>query len=501
MSIDDTYDKLIERLREMYELSSAASILSWDQRVNMPPGGAKLRSRQQSRLEELVHRRKTDPELRELINKLHDHREDLSFDRRVVVRETKKEVDRAHKLPSEFVAEKSRVTSEAYNVWTEAKRNNDLESFLPYLEKNVSLAREEADYIGYEDSPYDPLLDQYDPGMTESRIATLFDELRSKLVPVVDRIKASDVRPPTEEKVTGQSWSTDRQEDVGEAFVRQIGYDMDEGRIDTTEHPFCSGYVGDVRITTRYNNSNPFVSLTSLLHEAGHALYEQGLDPDTWGTPLSEPVGMGVHESQSRLWENMVGRSDAFWAWAWPKFQEAFPDKTTDMTRDELLFILHDSQPGFIRVEADEVTYNLHVILRFELERELLHNELEPEQLPDAWNAKMDELLGIEPPDHRQGVLQDVHWSSGAFGYFPSYAIGNLLAAQVFQAAEEDVGPFDDAFSSGNFEPLLSWLRGEIHQRGKRYRTDELTEEVTGSPLQVDPFIEHVKSSYLPYYE
>ncbi len=501
MSIDETYDELVERLREMYEISSAASILSWDQRVNMPPGGAKLRSRQQSRLQELVHKRKTDPELRDLINKLHDHRDDLSFDRRAVVRETKEEIDRARKLPSEFVAEKSRVTSEAYNVWTEAKQKNDLESFLPYLEKNVSLAREEADYLGYEDSPYNPLLDQYDPGMTESRIATLFDELRTKLVPVVDRIKESDARPPTTEKVTERDWSSERQKQLGETLVRQIGYDMDKGRIDTTEHPFCSGYVGDVRITTRFNSSNPFVSLTSLLHEAGHALYEQGLDPETWGTPLSEPVGMGVHESQSRLWENMVGRSESFWSWAWPRFKETFSDQSSNLTRDELLFILHESEPGYIRVEADEVTYNLHIILRFELERKLLHNDLEPEKLPEAWEAKMEELLGITPPNHRQGVLQDVHWSSGAFGYFPSYAIGNLLAAQLFQTAEEEAGPFDEAFSNGNFDPLLSWLRDRIHRKGKRHRTDELTEQVTGDPLQVDPFIEHVKSSYLPYYE
>ncbi len=276
---------------------------------------------------------------------------------------------------------------------------------------------------------------------------------------------------------------------------------MEAGRIDTTEHPFCSGHRGDVRITTRFDETNPFVSFTSLLHETGHALYEQGLDAENWGTPLSEPVGMAVHESQSRLWENMVGRSSAFWSWAWPSFRETFPEQTEQLSKEELLFLLHDSEPGYIRTEADEVTYNLHVILRFELERKLLHRDLRPQNVPEAWNEKMDELLGITPPNHRLGVLQDVHWSSGAFGYFPSYAIGNLLAAQIFQTAEEEVGPFEEPFSNGNFSPLLEWLREHIHREGKRYRTDELTRRVTGDPLQVEPFIEHVRTSYLPYYE
>jgi len=501
MDNQNAYQELVDQLRTIYELSSASSVLNWDQQVNMPPEGADLRSRQLSRLSEIIHRRKTDPELREIVESLHEDRANLPFDKRVVVRETRREIENAHKLPSEFVAEQSRASSEAYNVWTEARENDDFDTFLPYLEKNIKLAREEADYLEYDDSRYDPLLDQYDPGLTERRVADLFDQLREQLVPVVEQIEASDRHPPAEEKVHSRTWPQEGLETVGRTLVREIGYNFDAGRIDTTVHPFCSGYLGDVRIATRYNEQDPISSWASLLHEAGHALYEQGLEKETWGTPLSEPVGMSVHESQSRLWENLVGRSAAFWQWAFPKVQETFPEQTDDLSREEFLFVLHRSEPGLIRVEADEVTYNLHIILRFELERDLLKDNIDAEDLPEAWNEKMENLLGRTPPDDRRGVLQDVHWASGAFGYFPSYALGNLLAAQLFDAAREEIGSLKDAFADGNFDPILSWLRSNVHTQGKRYRTDELTERVTGTSLSVDPFLDHVRNSYLPYYE
>ncbi len=498
MSTQKNYQELTEKLREISDLEGIKSILGWDQRVNLPPEGSEPRSRQNAAISDIIHQKKKDPELGKLLDRLERDRDQLSFDQQVVLREARREFEQASSLPDEFVQEKAKATSEAYEVWVNAREENDFASFLPCLKKNVELARQEAEHLGYESSPYNALIDKYDPGLTEDRVETLFNELREHLVPLVERHEKNDQVDETKETILAGEWPESKQEEIGVKIIKAFGYNTDAGRLDTTVHPFCSGYKGDVRITTRYNDSNPFDSWTSIMHECGHALYEQGLDDEHWGTPLSEPVGMAVHESQSRLWENMVGRSEEFWSWIWPEVQEIFPEQTEQLDRRDVVAYLRSVEPGYIRVEADEVTYNLHVILRFEIERKLIKGDLNPEDVPDEWNRLMEELLGLTPPDHRKGALQDMHWSGGAFGYFPSYAIGNLIAAQLFETIYDELQEPNKGFLTGDFSPLLSWLRENVHQLGKRYRTEEIVEEVTDQSLSVEPFLNHIRASYIP---
>lgn len=498
--IDQLYENLVEKLRTQYDWDGVKTVLFWDQRVNLPPDGKKARARQMSRVKRLLHEKRIDPELGDLLNILEDRQGEMDPQQQIVFREARRAYDRAISLPTDFVQEKSRHTSEAYQVWVEAKEENNFKLFEPYLEKNVKLARKEADYLGYEESPYDPLLDNFDAGLTENRVEELVSTMKEPLQEMVETIQNASRQPDTKRLITSKDWPVGAQATLGESFVRAIGFDMDGGHIDTTVHPFCVGYQGDVRITTSYNKNNPLRAWTGLLHEAGHGLYKQGLPPGTWGTPLSDSVGMAVHESQARLWENLVGRSEAFWEWAWPRVEKHFPNQTLDVDLESFTFAVREVKPDFIRTEADEVTYNLHIILRFELERDLIKGNLEVADLPEAWNQKMKSLLGITPPDHARGVLQDVHWSGASFGYFPSYALGNLIAAQLYAKAEEDLGSLPDMFRNGEFQPLMAWTREQVHRKGKQYDTDGLLEDITGEPVRTQPFLDHLKNNYLPLY-
>ena len=496
-----TYQKLVERLRELYDLGSVLGILGWDQQVVMPPKAAPARARQFSRLAAHLHKLATDPQIGQWLDELEAHAGELSEDQKVVVREVRRSYERATKIPEEFVREKAAHTSEAYQVWVKAREESDFARFAPYLAKNVELARREAEYLGYQESPYDPLLDKYDPGLTEAFVERVFSRLRETLKGLIAEIVATGIEPVREKLFSPHTWPEEKQKELGIKVIQRFGYDLEAGRVDTAVHPFCGGYIGDVRVTTRYNLKDPLDSLMGLMHECGHALYNQGLNPDTWGTPLSEPVGTAVHESQSRMWENLVGRSRSFWEWLWPLFQEHFPEQTRGMDLEQVYLAVKQVKPDFIRVEADEVTYGMHIILRFELERALIKGELQVEELPARWNELMEELLGITPPNDRLGVLQDIHWSGASFGYFPSYQLGNLIAAQLYQQAERELGDLEEDYRRGEFGRLLKWLREKVHRQGKRYLTQELVEKVTGAPLSPDPFIEHLKKDYLSLYQ
>jgi carboxypeptidase Taq len=399
------------------------------------------------------------------------------------------------RLPSRFVAEKARLQSEAYHAWAENRRHSTFAPYAPYLEQHLALAREEAVFQGWGDRAYDYAIDRHDPGMTTERVDALFTELKVGLLPLVREIVAG-TRPTVPGLFRGFPVAGQQ------AFLREVtaalGFDYRRGRIDVSLHPFCGGSPADVRMTTRFDVDNPLDSLFSSIHETGHGLYEQGLQAEQLGTPLGQSIGMGVHESQSRLWENQVSRSRAFWTHFEPRFRAHFPEQTAAVDSETLYRAINAVEPTLIRVDSDEVTYNLHILLRFEIEQRLFRGDLKVADLPAAWNALSTELLGLTPPSDRLGVLQDVHWSGGAFGYFPSYCIGNMMAAQLWYTALAAFPGLEADFARGDFSRLLGWLRTEIHHQGRRYDTQELVLRVTGEPLSPRHLLRYLRERYLP---
>jgi len=444
-------------------------------------------------LAELVHREFTGSTFNDLLKKVEDEDDGTDEDLGIILREVRRDLDRAQKLPSDFVARKAAHGSSSYHVWKRAREESDFASFAPSLEKTMQFAREEAAYVGYTENPYDYHLDKHDPGMDADTIGKLFDDLQIGLVPLSEQILSLSEKTTTPDL---KGFPKDKQKTFLCEVVESLGFDFTRGRIDVAVHPFCSGNGFDTRLTTRYDTENPLDSLFSAIHEAGHGLYEQGL-PHKWlGTPLGEAAGMGVHESQSRIWENQVGRSPAFWNRWEPRFRELFPEPLREISSEQLFLAVNKVSRNPIRVDADEVTYNLHVILRFELEKALFACDLEVKDLPTAWNEKTAKLLGLQPTDDSEGVLQDVHWSGGAFGYFPSYCLGNLLAAQLWEkAGKEKVHDSNDSLK------LLSWLRRKIHRHGRRMNLMELTENATGCPLSPRCLLQYLESRYLSLYQ
>ncbi|MEO0794088.1 MAG: carboxypeptidase M32 [Verrucomicrobiota bacterium] len=488
------YTELTATLKHIALLDSISGIVGWDELVNLPPGSAELRAQQNSALAALIHREFTVPEIGELIAELED--QDLDADQRCVVRQASREYDRAVKLPPDFVRRKSAASSEGYHAWTESRKKQDFDGFAPKLQVLVDLAKEEAAYLGQEDHPYDYWIDRFDPGMNEALFCGLFDQLREPLkalsAAVLDAPRQADVSIFKGFPVAAQ-----------EAFLREvlerIGFDFSYGRLDTSVHPFCGGSAWDTRMTTRFDPENPLDSLFSAIHEAGHGLYEQGLrlgNPDSFGLALADSVGMGVHESQSRLWENQVARSDAFWTFYEPRYREAFSHQLAGVASEDLRLAINAVQRQPIRVDADEVHYNLHVILRFEIERALFSGDLAVQEVPAVWNELSQDLLGLTPEHVGVGCIQDVHWSEGLFGYFPSYTLGNVLSAQLWTAARRAHPQLDAEFAEGNFSNLLKWLRENVHQYGKRYSTPDLIEKVTGEELSPQPLIDYLQERY-----
>ncbi len=500
--VDVAYQELSGLLRTAELLGSCASVLSWDEQTYMPKGGAEHRANQLSLLAGLAHEQRVSPRIGELLSELEQSGQlgDPDGDVAANVREARRSFDRATKLPRRLVEEISHTTTLAQQAWVKAKEDSEFPVFLPWLEKMIGLKREEAQAIGYgKGIPYDALLDDYEPGMTSADVAAVFQPLREELVRLVAAIQASSQKAPVE--ILERFYPVTAQMVFSEGASKRIGFDFQRGRIDKSAHPFCSGFgPGDCRLTTRYHDHHFPSAFFGVLHESGHGIYDQGLPSEQFGLPLGQAVSLGIHESQSRMWENFVGRSRSFWQYFFPYAQQAFPAALKDVSVDDFHFAVNDVRPSFIRVEADEATYGLHIMLRFELEQKLIAGDLEPKDVPGAWNELFEKSFQLTPPNDAQGCLQDIHWSGGLLGYFPTYALGNLYAAQLFDAAQKELGNLPEQFAKGEFAPLKTWLNEKIHRHGRRYPARKLVERVTGKPLSHVPFINHLAAKATELY-
>lgn len=489
------YTVFIERVKDIHRLGALQGHLGWDQETFMPTKGSEARSDILSWLAAERHNRLIDPEMGQMLNAL-EQDETLNDDQRANVREMRRSYDKAVKLPSEFVAAFAKAKSEALLSWQKARLNSDFSAFQPQLETLIGMTKEKIAYYGGQDNPYDVLLDEYEVGMKVSDYDPLFAGLRSRLVPLLQKITIAQETNPDPVLPDGLRFSIKSQTDFCIKVSEAMGFDFDAGRMDASTHPFSAGlWPGDTRFTTRFDELDPFSCLYAVMHETGHALYEQGLSKAFSLTPRGAAVSLGVHESQSRFWENQIGRTPAFWSIALPWFKEHFPD-APEWDPTTLNRIANTVSKGFIRVEADEVTYNLHVMLRYEIEKKIFNENLPISQLPETWNSMFEEWFGVKVPDDGVGCLQDIHWSMGAFGYFPTYTLGNLYAAQLLEAMEKDLGDIDAVVSSGDWSVLLQWLRPRIHEQGSKMTPAELIESATGSPPSPEPFLRYVEGKY-----
>jgi carboxypeptidase Taq len=497
MTAQAAYDELAERSRERFLLASCSALLGWDEQTYMPKGGAEHRGRQMALLAGLHHEKATDPRIGELLAEVEgsDLARAPTSPAAVNVREWRRQYDRQTKLPRALVEELAKTTSLAQQEWIAARRASDFPRFRPWLDTIVTLKRREAECLGFEEDAYDALLDEYEPGARSRDLASLFEALRQELVSLAAAISGAGRKPDI--SILQRDYPVDRQRIFGEVMAAAVGFDFQRGRLDITAHPFCTGIgPGDCRLTTRYDPQDFGDAFFSILHEVGHGLYEQGLDPAHAGTPMGEAVSLGVHESQSRLWENAVGRSLPFWRHAFPTARRIFHEALADVSLDAFHFAVNHVEPSLIRVQADEVTYNLHILIRFTIERSLLSGDLPVADVPGAWAERYREDLGIAPKNDAEGCLQDIHWSAGLIGYFPTYTLGNLYAAQFFAKAREELGDLDAAFARGEFADLLGWLRQRIHQQGQRYRPAALVEHATGSKPDHRPLLQALRRKY-----
>jgi len=490
-------EELKLRLREINDLGAAGALLSWDQQTYMPDGGADARGRQRAMLGRLSHERSVDAALGKLIDDLAPYADGLPYDSddASLVRIARRDFEKAIKVPPEFVARSSALGSASYDAWTRAKPDNDFARLVPFLEKTIALSREYAGYFAPYQDIADPLIDDADPGMTTASIRTLFADLRGELVPIVHAVAA---QATIDDSCLHGSFAEPRQIEFDLSVVEQIGYDRRRGRLDKTHHPFCTKFsIGDVRITTRVDETDVSQALFTTVHETGHALYEQGVSAALEGTPLGWGTSSGVHESQSRLWENVVGRSRGFWVNFFPALKKVFPDQLDSVPLETFYRAINKVERSLIRTEADELTYNLHIMLRCDLELQMLAGSLAVKDLPDAWRARMQADLGLEPPDDRNGCLQDVHWYSGLIGgAFQSYTIGNILSAQ-FHAAAIDAHPdIPREIERGRFATLHGWLEDRIYRHGRKYEPNELIARTTGGPLSMRPYLAYLRGKY-----
>ena len=495
------FELLCDHARETALLESIESLLHWDERTMMPPAAGAYRAEQITCLSGLVHRRQTDPRVGEWLDELAESplAADPQSDTGATIRQLRRRYEKKTKLPQSLVEELTRAAVHGQQVWVEARKQNDFALFRPALERTIELKRQQAEAIGYDGCPYDALLDDFEPDAKTAEIETVLGRLRERLVPLIGRIVDSGVTPRRE--VLRRRFGVDAQRRFGTDAAARIGFDFQAGRIDVTEHPFCCGPgPSDCRITTRYDERFFPSAFFGILHEAGHGIYDQQLRKDQFGLPPGSPVSHGIHESQSRLWENQVGRSRAFWQCFFGPAQEAFPKALADTSPDDFYAAINDVRPSLIRVEADEATYNLHIVIRFELEQALLSGQLPVDEAPAAWNAKYRRYLGVEPKTDTLGVMQDVHWSAGLFGYFPSYSLGNLYAAQLFQAAETELGELNGPIAAGRFAPLREWLGRNVHQQGQCLSAGQLVERASGKPPSSDALLNYLGNKLGPLY-
>jgi carboxypeptidase Taq len=493
--------ELKDKLLELYHLNSAIAVLSWDQEVNMPQKGAEMRAQTIANLAGILHEKFTSKNFSLILKKINNKAKEsrLNDEEKCIIREVNREYAREKKLPLEFVKELVKLCSQGQSVWAEARRKSDFKIFAPYLKKIVDLKRKEAKLVGYKKSPYDALLDTYEPRMTSEDISLLFNDLKDFLVPFIERIKNSKIKEKSQ--LLKGDYPIEEQIKFNEVIARKIGFDFESGRLDTSAHTFTMGFhPQDVRITTRYEKDDLFHALSATIHEAGHALYEQGILIENFGSPLGDSISLGIHESQSRIWENIVGKNISFWKYFYLILQKEFPVPFKKISLELFYKAINSVSPSLIRIEADEVTYNLHVIMRFEIEKELIEGSIEVNDLPKIWKSKMKEYFGLKVPNDAQGVLQDIHWSGGSIGYFPTYTLGNLYSAQFYEAAKRDIPDLEKRFGRGEFIRFREWLKKNIHIHGKIYSADALVKEITGEPLSSNYFINYIRNKYSRIY-
>ena len=494
--MNEAFEKLKQRLATMVYLERVNSLLSWDEQTKMPRAGAAVRGEHRATLARLAHELLVSPETETLLNELASYEDalDPESDDASLIRFARYEFERKARVPAELEGDIRRLRSENFHVWAEAKARSDFERFRPALERMIELKRRYADCLDGRGEPYDVLLDEYERGMTADDVRRVFDTVKERLVPLIATVAARD-DPALDECLRGD-FAVDRQQDFCRRLVDRLGYRADSWRLDPTEHPFATHMVvDDIRITTNYAPDN-LQSVFATIHEYGHGLYEHGVDPRLERTPLASGVSYGLHQSQSRPWENLVGRSLPFWRWLYPDLQRTFPEQLGAVDVEHFYRAVNRVHPSLIRIYADEVTYNMHVILRFELEQHIIAGRLEVRELPDVWNGRMSEYLGVDVPDDAHGVLQDVHWAEGYFGYFPTYSLGNVMSVQIWERVGEDVPDLDDRIERGDFTPLREWLRERLHRHGRKSTPAETLAKAVGGPLTADPYLRYLEQKH-----
>jgi len=489
--MEQRFAELRTRLAEIHDLRRAQEILFWDQTVMMPPGGGAVRGHQVTTLDRIAHQKFVSDEIGTLLDDLAGYEQELDYDsdEASLIRTTRRDWEKARRVPAELAAEMTGAAAEGHDIWAKARAENDYELFRPVLEKAVELKRRYIDCFEGFDEPYDVLLDDYEPGMKTAEVRVLFDELKAELVPLIAEVGSID----GDDAFMAGPWPVEAQHAYSLEIIRRFGFDESFARLDLTVHPFAaSSGTQDIRLTTRYKEDD-ITSIHTAMHECGHGLYEHGVSQSLERTPLCHGVSSALHESQSRLWENIVGRSRPFWSYFYPSFQAAFPEALGDVDQERWYRALNRVKPSYIRVDADEATYNLHIILRFELEQEILSGAIDLKDLPGEWNRRFEEYLGIPVPTDTVGVLQDVHWSGGGFGYFPTYSLGNIVSVQIWEKALSELPDLPEQFERGEFGELHEWLRDWLYSLGRKYTPQETLERVVGGTIDAGPYVRYLK--------
>lgn len=498
------YNRIKQQSRHIKVLEGISHLLDWDQETYMPAGAGQNRAEQLKTIAGLMHREKTSRKFRNALEKLIDIKtgtikaKDLTSSESAALKEWRRDYLHAATLPAKFIEDFTKLTSQSIEVWKLAKQEDAFHRFAPFLEKIIGMCKKKADLVGYKEHPYDALIDEFEPNMTAKEISELFSTLRHSLTKLLKQVQGSS---SIDDSFLFGNFDPQKQIEFSHLLLEAVGYDLTKGRLDLSSHPFSSSsHPTDSRITTRIHASSLTSNISTVLHEAGHSLYEMGLPVEEFGSPLGEARSLGVHESQSRFWETRIGLSKPFWRRYLPLLKEAFIGKIDNIPFEKFYKAINKVQPSFIRVEADEMTYPLHVILRFELEKSLIEGSLNVRDLPDAWNAKMKQYLGIEPKNNQQGCLQDIHWSMGGFGYFPTYSLGNIYAAHLFEGFSKDYPDWDIRVEKGEFSFIRAWLHDKIYRHGRRFSTQELLKQATGKELSSKPYLQYLESKYSEIY-
>lgn len=496
--MSDKLNRFKEIVAEISDIGHAASVLGWDQQVNMPPGGGEARGQQLATLSKIAQEKFISDEVGQLLEDLQKEYTDANSDEGAMVRVAARNYDKAKRVPPSFVAEQAIAATKAFEAWVEAKGKSDFSIFQPYLEKNVELVRKYVSFFPPADHPYDVLLDDYEPGMKTADVQEIFGNLRPKQVKLIHSIsEAKQVKDDFLHKKYNEQkvWA------FSEKIISGFGYDFSRGRQDKAPHPFETTFsVNDVRITNRFEPGNPLATLFSAMHEAGHAMYEQGISPAYERTPLEGGTSLAVHESQSRMWENLVGRSLPFWEHFYPELKKSFPSKLDGVNLKTFYKAINKVEPSLIRVNADEATYNLHIMLRLELEIGMVDGSIAIKDLPEIWNQKMREYIGVTPPNDAAGVLQDIHWSYGSIGYFSTYALGNIISAQLWERINKDIKDLDEQIRKGKFSALREWLRENLHKYGHKYDPQDIVQKITGSKIDSSAYVRYLTKKYSDIY-